>query len=136
MSEKNTFLTETQEKVLRLRNKGLTQAEVARELDSSRANICNIEKRAKKNIGKARETLMLAEKIESPVSVIIEPGEDILDAAKKLFRAADEEGIRVSLDTPELVSEIQSNANKKLDGRRASEEIKLFLNSKGDVIVS
>lgn len=136
MTGENTFLTETQVKILKLRNSGLTQAEIARKLGTSRANICSIEQRAKRNIKRAKETLALAEKIKAPASIMIEAGEDILDAAKRLFKAADGADLKVSLDTPGLVSEIKTQAGEKLDGRIASEKISLVLTSDGDVMIS
>lgn len=135
MAKNDTFLTDTQEKILKLRNDGLTQAEIARKLGTSRANICSIEQRAERNIKRARETLDLAERIRAPVSMTIKTGEDIFEVTKRFFKAADEASIRVSLDTPGLVSKIKNQAERKLDGRIASEEIKLYLTSEGAVTV-
>jgi len=44
MAGRDTFLTEAQMRVLELRNKGLTQAEIAKRLKTSRANICILER--------------------------------------------------------------------------------------------
>lgn len=44
----DSFLTDTQIKVLKLRKKGLTQEEIAKMLGTSRANISMIEKGQKK----------------------------------------------------------------------------------------
>lgn len=136
MEKEDTFLTETQKKILKLREKGLSQSEVAEKLDSSRANICSIEKRAKRNIDRAKKTVELAERIRAPISIEIKAGEDVLDSAKTLFSKADEAGIHVGLDTPELISRIEEKAKEKLKGRRAEESIELSLTSKGNIIVS
>lgn len=136
MEKEDTFLTETQKKILKLREKGLSQSEVAEKLDSSRANICSIEKRAKRNIDRAKKTVELAERIRAPISIEIKAGEDVLDSTKTLFSKADEAGIHVGLDTPELISKIEEKAKEKLEGRRAEESIELSLTSKGNVIVS
>lgn len=135
MNEKESFLTETQTKVLKLKSKGLSQSEIAEKLDTSRSNICSLEKRAKQNIQRAEKTLDLAEKIQSPISVKIHVDEDILDAAKRLFSKADEAEIHVNSDTPEIMSKIRNKAEDKLEGRRAIEEIKLSLSSDGEVNV-
>lgn len=136
MEKEDTFLTETQTKVLKLREKGLSQSEVAEKLNSSRANICTIEKRARRNIDRAKKTLELAAKIQAPISVEIRAGEDVLDSAKTFFSKADKAGIHVGLDTPELISKIEGEVKEKLKGRRAEEKIELTLTSKGNVIVS
>lgn len=135
MPEKDTFLTETQIEILKFRKKGLTQTEIARNLGTSRANICSIEKRARQNIEKAHKTLKLATRIEAPVSMRIKPGDDILESAKLFFKTADEADIQVRLDTPSLVSEIKRHVKEKLKGRIAIREIKLYLTLNGDVII-
>lgn len=136
MMDEDTFLTKAQTRVLKLREGGLSQAEVARKIGTSRANVCSLEKRAKRNIRRARKTLKLAKKIRSPAIVEIGPDEDILGGAKRLFSAADEAGIRVKLDTPALLTRIQESAGYKLRGRATIEKIELALTMDGDVIVS
>lgn len=131
-----SFLTKKQTEILKLRSEGLTQTEIAEKLGTSRSNICSLEKRAEQNIEKAEKTIELAQKIKSPVNVKIEIEEDILDSVKKFFSKADEADIHVSYDTPELISKIQNEAGKKLEGRRAIKTIELSLTSEGDVIIS
>lgn len=135
MEDKKTFLTETQAEVLRLRREGLTQAKIAERFGTTRSNICSLEKRAKENIEKAERTLNLARKIRAPVTVTIGKDEDILDSAKNIFRKADKANIHVSLDTPGLISKIEQEAEGKLKGRRATEEIQLSLTPEGEVLV-
>ncbi len=135
MEENESFLTDRQMKVLELRAKGLSQAEVAQELETSRANICSLEKRAERNIERAKRTLKMAKRARAPVRVTIEINEDILESVKKFFSRADEAGIHVSLDTPELISKLRDEAGDRLEGRKASEEIELNLNPQGDVLI-
>lgn len=136
MKTEDTFLTDAQIRVLKLREAGLSQAEVARKIGTSRANVCSLEKRAKRNIRRAKRTIDLAEKIRSPAIVEVGPDEDILDGVKRLFSAADEVGIRVKLDTPALLTKIQQRAGGKLRGRAAIDKIELALTQDGQVIVS
>ncbi len=136
MEEEKSFLTEEQLRVLKLRAEGLTQADIAEKLGTSRSNIHSLEKRAKRNIDRAQKTIELAKKIQSPVVVKIEINEDILNGVEKFFSKADEAGIRVSSDTPELISKIREEAEEKLEGRRAIEDIELVLTSEGNVLVS
>ena len=136
MDIEKSFLTEKQTKVLRLRAKGKTQAEIARKLQTSRSNIHSLEKRAKENIEKSENTLKISKKIKSPVTAKIKINEDIMEASKKLLSKADEKGIHVSSDIPELISKIRNEAKDKLEGRRAIKEIELYLSPNGKVQIS
>ncbi len=136
MEEEKSFLTEDQLRVLELRREGMTQAEIAEKFETSRSNIHSLEKRAKRNIARAEKTLELAKKIRSPVVVKIEINEDIIDGVEKFFSKADEEGIHVSSDTPELISKIREEAGDRLEGRRAVEDIELCLTSEGNVFIT
>lgn len=135
MRAKDTFLTRAQLHVLELRAKGLSQTEVARKLKTSRANVCILERRAKENIKRARETLRLAAKIQAPVTVRIRPDEDIFIASKRLFKAADRAKIRVGMDSPKLIARIREGAEDKLRGRMAINQIELVLTVDGEVLV-
>ena len=135
MHTKDTFLTKAQLRVLELRARGLTQTEVARKLKTSRANVCILEHRARENIRRAQETLRLAAKIQSPVTIKIKPNEDIFIVSKRLFRAADRVKIRVRMDSPRLIARIREMAGNKLRGRMATDQIELVLTADGDVLV-
>ena len=111
-----TFLTEAQARVFELRVKGLTQAEIARMLRTSRANVCILERRAKNNIARAEHTLKLAAKLRAPVVLKVKRGDDILEVPKRLFKAADASKIRVKLSTLDVISKIREGAGDKLYG--------------------
>lgn len=133
--EEDTFLTEKQTTVLKLKAEGLNQSEIAEKLGTTRANICSIEKRANKNIKKAEKTTNLAKKIQSPVTVTIGAGEDILKSVKKIFSEADKAGVHVSVGTPELISKIKEKAEERLKGRRSTGQIELSLTPDGEIII-
>lgn len=136
MESDESFLTEKQKEILRLKVKGLSQAEIARKLETSRANINSILKRADENIEKSKNTLKIYRKIKSPVKVKIRVNDDIINGIEKLLSKADEEKIHVSSDIPELVSKIKRESNDRLQGRRAIKEIHLLLDEKGKVHVN
>ncbi len=62
--EKSGSLTKIQLEVLRLRMTGLTQEEVATRLETTRQNISLVERRAKRNLEKAEETIAAYRKLE------------------------------------------------------------------------
>lgn len=132
---RDTFLTEAQARVLEFRTKGMSQAEIARKLRTSRANICILERRARENIARAERTLKLAAKLRAPVVLEVKPGEDILGVPKRLFKAADAAKIKVKLGTPEIIAKIQEEARDKLHGRSATQRFELALTSEGDVLI-
>jgi hypothetical protein len=133
---KDTFLTEAQARVLELRAKGLTQAEIARKLRTSRANICILEHRARENIARAERTLKLAEKLRAPVVLEVRQGDDILEVPKRLFKAADAAKIRVKPDTPDIIAKIREGAGDKLHGRSATQSFDVVLTSEGEVLIA
>lgn len=57
------MLTDKEIRVLELRQKGLTQVEVARRLGITQAAVSNFEKNAYRKIAEAKETLKKAEEL-------------------------------------------------------------------------
>lgn len=129
-------MTELQARVLELRTRGLSQAEIARRLKTSRANICILERRARENIARAERTLALAARLRAPVVLTIKAGEDVLDIPKRLLRAADAAKVKVRLSTPELIARIRELAGDKLRGRFTEEGFELVLTAEGEILIS
>jgi len=135
MLMRDTFLTEAQARVLELRAKGLNQAEIARRLRTSRANVCILERRAKENIARAERTLKLAARLRAPVVLEMKVGDDILAAPKRLFKAADAAKLKVNLSTPEMIAKIREVAGDKLHGRSVVKRFNLALTADGALLV-
>ena len=133
---RDTFLTEAQRRVLELRTKGLSQAEIARLLKTSRANISILEKRARENIERAKRTLEFVKRLGTPVVVKIRPGEDLLGIPRKILRAADEVGIKLSKNYVDLLAEIREKARDKLEGRLVRKEFEIAIFTTGEITVS
>ncbi len=132
---KDTLLTEAQARVLELRVKGLIQAEIARKLRTSRANVCILERRARNNIARAERTLKLVAKLRAPVVLEVRQGDDILEVPKRLFKAADAAKIRVKLSTLDIISKIREGAGDKLHGRSATQSFDVGLTSEGELLI-
>jgi len=135
MAGEDTFLTEAQARVLELRARGLTQAEIARRLRTSRANVCILERRARSNIAKAERTVKLAARLSAPVVIELKPGDDILEVPNLLFKAADGAKVKVKLTTPEIIARIREITGDKLRGRSVVKRFELVLTADGDVLV-
>ncbi|MEM2989868.1 MAG: Tfx family DNA-binding protein, partial [Halobacteria archaeon] len=85
MKAGRSLLTEGQKKVLKLRDEGYTQREIAQILGTSRANVSIMEKRAKLNLEKARATIKEYSILVAPVRVRIKKGMDVLSVPKLIF---------------------------------------------------
>ena len=112
-----SFLTDTQIKVLKLRKKGLTQEEIATMMNTSRANISMIEKRANENVEKARNTLRIYNDIMAPVKLVVKEGVDVFDIPKMVFKTSDENDIHVNYSSLEILDLIHKNAKDNIDKR-------------------
>lgn len=132
----DTFLTEAQLRVLKLRMKGLTQTEIARRLNTSRANVSILESRGKENIARAERTLKLSEKLKAPVVIVVKQGDDILQVPKKVFQAADVAKIKVKLGTADIIARIKDEAEDKIHGRSATKSFNVALLAEGDIVIS
>ena len=129
-------MTELQTRVLELRAKGLTQAEIARRLKTSRANISILERRARENIARAERTIMLTAKLRAPVMITVKPGDDVLEIPKRLFEAADASKIRVKEGTADIIAKIHEAAGDKIHGRSVIKGFEIALTSAGEIIIT
>ncbi len=124
-----SFLTRQQIRVLQMRARGMKQTEIADVLGTSRANVSILEHRALEKIEKARNTLLIWEQITSRVNVSVRRGEDIFDVPKKLFKKADEVGVKVPYSTAEIIAFLVKNA--PISDRITKRDFVVFLDSKG-----
>ncbi|HEQ78542.1 MAG TPA: Tfx family DNA-binding protein [Euryarchaeota archaeon] len=131
----NTFLTPMQIKILELRAKGYTQAAIAGMMGTTRANISITEKRARKNVEKAKATLDLFRKIGSPMVVEIKDGEDIFNVPKEVFSCATRCNIKVKENTLSLIDKIKRRVPDKILGRVVKEKIEITILKDGGVII-
>ncbi|MBP1911273.1 Tfx family DNA-binding protein [Thermococcus stetteri] len=129
-----SFLTEQQIRVLQLRARGLKQSEIAEILGTSRANVSILERRALEKVEKARNTLLLWEQINSKISVDVKKGEDIFQVPEKLFRKADELGVKVPYSTAEIIAFLVEHA--PIEDRLAKRDFTLFLDREDRLRVS
>jgi len=129
-----SFLTEQQIRILRLRARGLKQSEIAELLGTSRANVSILERRAMEKIEKAKNTLLIWEQINSKVSVGVKRGEDIFEIPNKLFKKADEIGIKVPYSTAEIIAFLVEHA--PVEDRLAKRDFTLFLDASDRLRVS
>jgi len=130
-----TFLTPMQIKILELRAKGYTQAAIAEMLGTTRANISITEKRARKNVQKAKATLELFRKIGAPMVIEIKKGEDIFNVPREVFSCATSCNIKVKENTLSLIDKIKRRVPDKISGRVVQDNIEITILKDGGVLI-
>lgn len=130
---KKHWLTEKQKKVLRMREEGKSQAQIANEMGTTRSNISAIENNARKNIEKSERTLELAEILKSQIKFTIEKPVDIYDIPRIVFKKGDEENIKINLTGPELLRKVKRKAEPVLQGKELKGGITVGISQDGEV---
>lgn len=130
-----SFLTKRQVMVLRLRQSGLTQDEIARRIKTTRANVSLIEKRARENIDRSRETLKEWESIVSPVRISIKKGTDVIKIPETVFAEADRAGIHVKSNSLDLITRIKKEKSSVISNRTLDEDMEIDITDAGEVSI-
>jgi len=115
-----SVLTYRQAQVLALRERGVSQADIAEALGTSRANVSSIESSARENVSKARETVAFAEALRAPVRVRVPAGTDLYDVPQMVYDACDEAGVKVDHTAPDLMKVVGDAAGSAVSGRQIS----------------
>lgn len=130
-----SVLTRRQAQVLALREQGVSQAEIADHLGTSRANVSSVEGSARDNLEKARETVAFAEALRAPVRIRIPEGTDLYDVPQEVYDACDEAGVKVGQSAPDLMKIISDAAGGAIDAREVVTDIVVGVTSDGLVRV-
>ncbi|MCD1294512.1 transcriptional regulator [Methanocella sp. CWC-04] len=130
-----SFLTKRQIMVLRLRQAGLTQEDIARRMKTTRANISLIEKRARENIERSKETLKEWNSIISPVKIAIKKGTDVMNVPEIVFSEADKSNIHVRTDSLDLITRIKKEKGTIISNRILLDDIEVDINVTGEVTI-
>ncbi|HTX43568.1 MAG TPA: Tfx family DNA-binding protein [Methanocella sp.] len=134
--EKNLFLTDKQIEILRMKKKGMSQADIARAFKTTRGNICIIENTALKNIEKAKNTLKFYRAMEAPIWLTIPGGTDLYDIPEKVFKAADKKRIKIPIDSPAVIVKLKTEAADRIHGRLTNDDIDISVDIHGNMAVN
>ncbi len=99
----NTFFTEEQVKVLRLRAEGHTLEQIAKILGTSKSNVHSILKNAKETLERARKTIDLYRELYSTISFKFGRGETLANIITHIYDTADVYGIKIKMRSLELL---------------------------------
>jgi len=89
---------------VRLRSTGLTQAQVARKLRTTRENVTILEHRAHENLNAARATLAAFEEFSGSKELVIPSGVSIFEATSMILRKADVLRIKVKMNADSILA--------------------------------
>ncbi len=99
----NTFFTEEQVRVLKLRAEGYTLEQIARILGTSKSNIHSILKKAKETLERARKTIDLYKELYSIISFKFSRGETLANIITRIYDTADVYGVKIKMRSLELL---------------------------------
>jgi HTH-type transcriptional regulator, fmd operon transcriptional regulator len=122
-------------KILRLRMKGYTQLETAKELGLTRGNVSMIEWRARRRVEKARETLQAFESLKSSYTVVVEKDTKLAEVPMIVLHEGDKRHIHVQSDLVEIVRLVRAAKPSCVRNGRVSRQIAIRINERGKLEV-
>jgi len=129
----STSLTSRQWEVIRYRAGGLTQAQVAKKLNTTRENVTEIEHRARLKINAARATLAALQELDATREVLIPSGTSIFEAVSMIILRADVLGIRLLSSADGVLAAIRSKWRSKIRGYRFTSLAKVEIAADGSL---
>lgn len=135
VSVESTILTDRQIEVLELRERGLTQRDVAERFDTTDANVSAIERAAEQNVEKARRTLELVRTVRSPVQFSVSPGRSFDDVVASVYEHGDEAGIKIAYCRPELYTHLYGVLEECAERNELTAPVDIGITNEGEVRV-
>lgn len=136
MSSRRSYLTPRQIQVLELKIRGNSVSQIARKLRTSRSNVSRLLKTAEENIERAKNTLKLLETLEWPVKVVARKNTNIYEVAERVFKSADQRGIKIAHNYAEVVRIITEFLGRRgLRRRRALRSFVVVVSADGKLEV-
>ncbi|MEM1605536.1 MAG: Tfx family DNA-binding protein [Fervidicoccaceae archaeon] len=136
MARRYGLLTELQYRVLELRlRRGLSQAEAARVLGTSRENVAIAERRALRNIELAEMTISFYRYLLRVAEVVVEPGTHLVDIPSMVVKAGDAENVKVAANFTRIYDEVRFKARNCIEGRRVVRPTRIAVLRDGSIEV-
>lgn len=128
-----TILTQRQWQVIRLRSTGLTQAQVAKRLHTTRENVTIIEHRAHQNLSAAKATLAAIEELSGSKELLIPSGVSIFEATSMILRRADVLRIKVKLNADSILASIRARRKGRIRGHHLIAPVRVKIGPDGSL---
>ena len=135
MDTDETTLTERQMEVLKLRNEGYSQAEIAKKFGKTKQNISTIEKMAWANVKKAENTIKFVKLLEAPIWFNVAENTDLDEIVGRIFSEADKAKIHMTYDSLSLAMKIREEARDKIKHRLILKGFEIGINKDGEMIL-
>lgn len=134
-AKKYGLLNELQVEILKLRARGLTQAEIAKRLNLSRSYVSMIELRAKRKIKAAEETLKIVSLIQSQELIVIRKGTRLAEIPLVVLKTADKRRIHLKTNIIEIIRMVKLANPPCIRKGRTVRDITFKVSSEGRLIL-
>ncbi|MEM0155285.1 MAG: Tfx family DNA-binding protein [Thermoplasmataceae archaeon] len=131
----NTFLTERQAEILRMRKNNISRMEIARLLKITRQDVTILEKRALRNVERAFNTIKFANQEGYSVRLKVAEKTQILDAIREILDTGNRNGVKIALSIPELFTMIRMSQHGKIKNGILSSGMEINILPDGKVIL-
>jgi hypothetical protein len=118
---------------MRLRSTGLTQAQVAKRLRTTRENVTILEHRAHENLKAAKATLMALEELSASNELIIPSGVSIFEATSMILRRADVLRIKVKMNADSILASLRARRKGKIRGHHLIAALRVKIEPDGSL---
>jgi HTH-type transcriptional regulator, fmd operon transcriptional regulator len=124
-------LTDAQFQVMLLRGKGLTQAEAAKQLKTTRANVSMIESRARRRVAEARRTLEVYQSTLVEHTIRVPKGTRFYEVPAIVLKEGDRWGIHLQSNLVDIIRMIRQIRPTCLEGGRVTRTLSFTFNPAG-----
>ena len=120
---------------MQLRAKGLTQAQVAKRLHTTRENVTILEHRALNNVKAARATLAALDQFSKSNEMILPSGTSLFEATSMILVRGDILRIKLKRNADSLLALLRSKCKGRIRGHHLTSTISLSIHEDGNVTI-
>ena len=128
-----TTLTARQWEVVRYRASGMTQATIAKKLNTTRVNVSEIEHRARLNINAAKATIAALQEIHAAGEVLVPTDTSIFEVVSMIILRADILGVKLQGTADDVLATIRARWKAKIKGHRLTAATKVEIKPDGSL---
>ena len=130
-----TTLTKRQWRVVRLRSTGLTQAQVAKKLRTTRENVTILERRANENLKAAKATIAAMERLSGSGSreFVIPSGISVFEATSMILRRADILRTKLKMNADAILATLRARHKGRIRGHHLIIATRVKIESDGSL---
>ena len=128
-----TTLTKRQWRVVTLRSTGLTQAQVANKLRTTRENVTILERRANENLKAAGATLAAMEGLSGSRELVIPSGVSVFEATSMILRRADVLRTKVKMNADAILATLRARHKGRIRGHHLIVAVRVKIEPDGSL---